>query len=105
MQPGPEVTVFSISLTKASAAASSGVDVGKTFLAVAYGASCAFILPFAHQCNLMVMGPGGYRFADYVKLGVPLTLLRLTPDTEFAVIEMGAGKPGDIAWLRERLTN
>ena len=35
------------------------------------------------------------------EIGVPLTLLRLAPDTEFAVVEMGAGKPGDIAWLRE----
>ncbi len=42
-----------------AAAESSGVDVGMAFLAVAYGASCAYVLPFAHQCNLMVMGPGG----------------------------------------------
>ena len=35
------------------------------------------------------------------EIGVPLTLLRLAPDTAFAVVEMGAGKPGDIAWLRD----
>ena len=35
------------------------------------------------------------------EIGVPLTLLRLAPTTRFAVVEMGAGKPGDIAWLRE----
>lgn len=58
-----------------AAAQSSGVDVGKTFLAVAYGASCAFILPFAHQCNLMVMGPGGYRTRDFAKVGVGLSIV------------------------------
>ncbi len=58
-----------------AAAESSGVDVGMTFLAVAYGASCAFVLPFAHQCNLMVMGPGGYRTKDFVKVGSGLSIV------------------------------
>ncbi|NOR25790.1 MAG: hypothetical protein GQ542_15665 [Desulforhopalus sp.] len=58
-----------------AAAESSGVDVGKAFLAVAYGASCAFILPFAHQCNLMIMGSGGYRTKDFVKVGTGLSIL------------------------------
>ena len=58
-----------------AAAESSGVDVGKAFLAVAYGASCAFILPFAHQCNLMVMGAGGYRTKDFVRVGVGLSIV------------------------------
>ncbi|NWH06345.1 SLC13 family permease [Desulfobacter latus] len=61
-----------------AAAESSGIDVGKTFLAVAYGASCAFILPFAHQCNLMIMGPGGYKTKDFVKVGVGLSLVMAT---------------------------
>jgi di/tricarboxylate transporter len=52
-----------------------GVDVGKAFLAVAYGASCAFVLPFAHQCNLMIMGPGGYRTKDFAKVGAGLSIL------------------------------
>ena len=58
-----------------AAAQSSGVDVGKAFLAVAYGASCAFVLPFAHQCNLMIMGPGGYQTKDFVKVGAGLTIV------------------------------
>jgi di/tricarboxylate transporter len=58
-----------------AAAASSGVDVGKAFLAVAYGASCAFVLPFAHQCNLMVMGPGGYETKDFARVGIGLSIL------------------------------
>lgn len=57
-----------------AAAESSGVDVGKAFFAVAYGASCAFVLPFAHQCNLMIMGPGGYKTKDFVKVGIGLSI-------------------------------
>ncbi len=58
-----------------AAAESSGVDVSKAFLSVAYGASCAFVLPFAHQCNLMVMGPGGYRTKDFIKAGIGLSIV------------------------------
>jgi di/tricarboxylate transporter len=45
------------------------------FMAVAVGASCAFLTPIGHQCNLLVLGPGGYRFSDYSRLGVPLSIL------------------------------
>ena len=58
-----------------AAAESSGVDVSMAFLAVAYGASCAFVLPFAHQCNLMIMGPGGYQTKDFVKVGAGLSIV------------------------------
>jgi len=58
-----------------SAAQTSGVEVGKAFLAVAYGASCAFVLPFAHQCNLMVMGPGGYTTKDFAKVGIGVSIV------------------------------
>jgi di/tricarboxylate transporter len=58
-----------------AAAESSGVDVSKAFLAVAYGASCAFVLPFAHQCNLMVMGPGGYQTKDFARVGIGLSIV------------------------------
>jgi di/tricarboxylate transporter len=58
-----------------AAAQSSGVEVSKAFLAVAYGASCAFVLPFAHQCNLMIMGPGGYRTRDFAKVGIGLSIV------------------------------
>ena len=47
-----------------------------TFLmAVAIGASCAFLTPIGHQNNTLVMGPGGYRFGDYWKLGLPLEII------------------------------
>jgi di/tricarboxylate transporter len=44
-------------------------------MAVAVGAGADFLTPFGHQCNTLVMGPGGYRFGDYARLGAPLSLL------------------------------
>ncbi len=54
-----------------------GLDVApEAFLmAVAVGASCAFLTPIGHQSNTLVLGPGGYRFADYWKLGLPVQTL------------------------------
>lgn len=46
-------------------------------MAVALGASCDFLTPVGHQNNLLVMGPGGYRFSDYWRLGLPLSLMVL----------------------------
>jgi len=44
-------------------------------IAVAIGAGCDFLTPIGHQCNTLVMGPGGYRFGDYARLGAPLSAL------------------------------
>jgi di/tricarboxylate transporter len=44
-------------------------------MAVAVGAACDFLTPIGHQCNTLVMGPGGYRFGDYWKLGLPLSVI------------------------------
>lgn len=44
-------------------------------MAVAVGASCSFLTPIGHQSNTLVMGPGGYRFGDYWRVGLPLTLV------------------------------
>ncbi|MFI8466302.1 SLC13 family permease [Stutzerimonas stutzeri] len=44
-------------------------------MAVAIGASCAFLTPIGHQSNTLVMAPGGYRFGDYWRLGLPLSIL------------------------------
>lgn len=44
-------------------------------MAVAIGAGCDFLTPIGHQCNTLVMGPGGYRFSDYPRLGLPLSAL------------------------------
>jgi len=52
-----------------------GVNMDPFLMAVAVGASCDFLSPIGHQCNTLVMGPGGYRFADYWHLGAPLSTL------------------------------
>jgi di/tricarboxylate transporter len=44
-------------------------------MAVAVGASCAFLTPIGHQSNTLVMAPGGYRFGDYWRMGLPLELI------------------------------
>lgn len=44
-------------------------------MAVAIGASCAFLTPIGHQSNTLVMAPGGYRFGDYWRLGLPLSIV------------------------------
>lgn len=46
-------------------------------MAVAIGASCAFLTPIGHQNNTLILGPGGFRFGDYWKLGLPLEILVL----------------------------
>lgn len=50
-----------------------------TFLmAVAVGASCAFLTPIGHQNNALIMGPGGYHFGDYWRMGLPLEIVIVT---------------------------
>ena len=56
-------------------ASQMGQPIEPFLMAVAVGASCAFLSPIGHQCNTLVMGPGNYRFADYWKLGLPLEIL------------------------------
>ena len=52
-----------------------GVASDPFLMAVAIGASCAFLTPIGHQNNVLVMGPGGYRFGDYWRMGLPLEIL------------------------------
>jgi di/tricarboxylate transporter len=47
-------------------------------LALAFGASCAFLLPIGYQTHMIVSGPGGYKNADFLKVGLPVTMLYLT---------------------------
>ena len=56
-------------------AATLGVNADPFLMAVAIGASCAFLTPIGHQNNTMILGPGGLRFGDYWRLGVPLEAL------------------------------
>lgn len=46
-------------------------------MAVAIGASCSFLTPISHQNNTLVFGPGGYKFYDYIKLGLPIEIIIL----------------------------
>ena len=51
------------------------LPVAEMLLAVSFGCSCAFVVPFAHQCNLMVQGPGGYSTRDFVRVGGGLSVV------------------------------
>ena len=56
-------------------ASALGVNVDPFLMAVAIGASCAFLTPIGHQNNTLILGPGGFKFGDYWKLGLPLEIL------------------------------
>lgn len=58
-----------------SAAAGLGVKPDPFLMAVAIGASCAFLTPIGHQNNTLILGPGGFSFSDYWKMGLPTDLL------------------------------
>lgn len=58
-----------------STATELGMDVRAVTVAIAVAASASFLTPISYQTNLMVYGPGGYRFGDYARLGIPLTIL------------------------------
>ncbi len=52
-----------------------GVSADPFLMSVAIGASCAFLTPIGHQSNTLVMGPGGYKFSDYWRMGLPLEII------------------------------
>ncbi len=56
-------------------AATLGVSADAFLMAVAIGASCAFLTPIGHQNNTLILGPGGFRFGDYWRLGLPISIL------------------------------
>lgn len=66
------VLMFPISL---SIAKQLGVDPMAFFVTIAIAASASFATPIGYQTNLIVYGPGGYRFSDYLKVGIPLNIL------------------------------
>ena len=65
------VLMFPVAIAAAQA---TGLDPRSTAIAVAITASASFLTPIGYQTNIMVYGPGGYRFADYARLGAPLSL-------------------------------
>jgi di/tricarboxylate transporter len=68
-------TVLVMGPVAASLAGQLGLGVDAFLMAVAIGAACDFLTPIGHQCNTLVMGPGGYSFMDYWRLGLPLSCL------------------------------
>jgi di/tricarboxylate transporter len=68
-------TVLMLGPIAGALAAKLGLNPDPFLMAVALGAGCDFLTPIGHQCNTLVMGPGGYRFGDYPRLGLPLSML------------------------------
>ena len=68
-------TVLMMAPIAASLAGRLQLNVDPFLMAVALGAACDFLTPIGHQCNTLVMGPGGYRFGDYWRLGLPLSII------------------------------
>jgi di/tricarboxylate transporter len=66
------VLMFPIALATATG---MGLDPRGFAIAVAVAASASFLTPIGYQTNTMVYGPGGYRFTDYLRLGLPLNLI------------------------------
>jgi di/tricarboxylate transporter len=66
------VLVFPIALSTSQAL---GVNFMPFAIAIMMAASASFSTPIGYQTNLMVYGPGGYRFSDYFRVGIPLNLL------------------------------
>ncbi|WP_439860071.1 SLC13 family permease [Pseudomonas sp. MBLB4136] len=58
-----------------SAASQLGVSPDSLLMAVAIGASCSFLTPIGHQNNTLILSPGGFRFGDYWRLGLPMEIL------------------------------
>ena len=79
-------TVLVMDPIAAGLAARMGIAPDAFLMAVAIGAACDFLTPIGHQCNTLVMGPGGYRFGDYPRLGLPLSLLVLAVGAPLLVL-------------------
>ena len=76
VMPNPAVAVL-LAPIALNTASDLGISPYPLMMAVAISASAAFLSPVGHSANVLVMGPGGYRFSDYTKVGIPLTLVVL----------------------------
>jgi di/tricarboxylate transporter len=74
VMPNPAVAVLLVPIAL-NTASDLGVSPYPLAMTVAVAASAAFLSPVGHPANLLIMGPGGYRFSDYIKVGLPLTLV------------------------------
>jgi di/tricarboxylate transporter len=76
VMPNPAVAVL-LAPIALNTASDLGISPYPLMMAVAVSASAAFLSPVGHSANVLIMGPGGYRFSDYLKVGIPLTLVVL----------------------------
>jgi di/tricarboxylate transporter len=76
VMPNPAAAVL-LAPIALNAASDLGISPYTLAMTVAVAASAAFLSPVGHPANLLIMGPGGYRFSDYIKVGLPLTLVVL----------------------------
>ncbi|CAA7623256.1 Di-and tricarboxylate transporters [Candidatus Terasakiella magnetica] len=74
-------TVLLMGPVAAAMAAKLGLAMDPFLMAVAVGAASDFLTPIGHQCNTLVMGVGGYRFGDYWRMGLPLSIIVLLSGT------------------------
>jgi di/tricarboxylate transporter len=84
-------TVLIVAPIGASLARLLGLAPDPFLMAVALGAACDFLTPVGHQCNTLVMAPGGYRFADYARLGAPLSVIVLIVGTGLITVAWPPG--------------
>lgn len=70
-----------------------GLNPDPFLMAVAVGSACDFLTPIGHQSNTLVMGPGGYRFGDYWRLGLPLSVLVVLVATPTIAAVWGLARP------------
>jgi len=76
IMPNPAVAVLLVPIAL-NTAAELAISPYPLMMTIAVSASAAFLSPVGHPANLLVMGPGGYKFSDYVKVGLPLTIIVL----------------------------
>jgi di/tricarboxylate transporter len=76
VMPNPAVAVL-LAPIALNTAKDLGISPYPLMMAVAVSASAAFLSPVGHSANVLIMGPGGYRFSDFTKVGLPLTLVVL----------------------------
>src|SRR3546814_135495 len=67
-----DLTVVIMAPIALAIAERTGLNADPFLIAVAVGASCDFLTPFGHHNNTIIMGPGGYRFTDFARMGAPL---------------------------------
>ena len=77
MAPAKLLVIISMLPICLEIAASTGLPVEPFVFAIMMAASASFATPLGYQTNLMVYGPGGYTFRDFLKVGIPLNVARL----------------------------